>query len=78
MALLTGLCSCGEKKQAQTENTPTDTTQTEDQKGSGPMKVLFVSNSTCYYFTDELYGMLTAAGYEDVTLALPYVVGCSI
>lgn len=42
------------------------------------MNVFFVSNSTCYYFTDALYGMLTAAGYENVTLALNYYSGCSI
>ena len=42
------------------------------------MNVLFVSNSTCYYFTDELMGLLQAAGYEDVTLALVYYSGCSI
>ena len=42
------------------------------------MNVLFISNSTCYYFTDELMGILRAAGYEDVTLALTYYSGCSI
>ncbi len=42
------------------------------------MNIFFVSNSTCYYFTDELYGLLSAAGYEDVTLALVYYSGCSI
>ena len=34
------------------------------------MNVLFVSNSTCYYFTDELMGLFKAAGYTDVPLAL--------
>ena len=43
-----------------------------------PLNVFFVSNSTCYYFTDELMGMLQAAGYEDVTLGLVYSSGCSI
>ena len=42
------------------------------------MIVLFVSNSTCYYFTDELMGLLKAAGYENVTLALTYYSGCSV
>ena len=42
------------------------------------MRIFFVSNSTCYYFTDELYGMLTAAGYEDVRLCLAYYSGCSL
>ena len=42
------------------------------------MNVFFVSNSTCYYFTDELMGLLKAAGHEDVTLALVYYSGCPI
>ena len=40
--------------------------------------VLFVSNSTCYYFTDELIGILQAAGYEDVNLCLLYYSCCSL
>ena len=42
------------------------------------MNVLFVSNSTCQFFTDELYGIFAAAGLEDVTLALVYYGGCSV
>lgn len=42
------------------------------------MNVLFVSNSTCFYFPDELVGMLSAAGYRDVKLCLVYSSGCSI
>ena len=42
------------------------------------MRVFFVSNSTCYYFTDELYGLLTAAGYSDVRLCLAYASRCSL
>lgn len=42
------------------------------------MRVFFVSNSTCYYFTDELYGLLTAAGYDDVRLCLAYYSGCPL
>lgn len=42
------------------------------------MHIFFVSNSTCYYFADELYGVLEAAGYQDVSLGLVYYSGCSI
>jgi len=42
------------------------------------VNVFFVSNSTCYYFTDELYGLLTAAGDDDVNLSLVYYSGCSV
>lgn len=79
------LCACGGGEAPQTEPTPlTDPTlspyimQKEDPKGDDSLNVLFVSNSTCYYFRDELYGLLTAAGYEDVTLALTYYSGCSV
>ena len=50
----------------------------EDPGEDEELNVFFVSNSTCYYFTDELYGLLTAAGYEDVTLALAYYSGCPL
>lgn len=49
-----------------------------DPKEDTAMNILFVSNSTCYYFPDELLGVLTAAGYTDVTLAVTYASGCSI
>ena len=42
------------------------------------MNLFFVSNSICYYFTDELYGLLKAAGYENVTLGLAYYSGCPL
>lgn len=42
------------------------------------ISVFFVSNSTCYYFVDELYGLLSDAGYDQATLALAYYPGCSI
>ena len=50
----------------------------EDPKEDGKVRVFFVSNSTCYYFTDELYGLLTAAGYDDVRLCLAYYSGCPL
>ena len=42
------------------------------------MKVLFISNSTCNYLADELYGMLSAAGHADAVLGLVYYAGCSV
>ena len=42
------------------------------------MNVLFVSNSTCNYLADELYGMLSTAGCGDAVLGLVYYAGCSI
>lgn len=42
------------------------------------MKVLFISNSTCNYLADELYGLLAAAGHADAVLGLVYYAGCSV
>ena len=42
------------------------------------LNILFVSNSTCNYFRDELLGMLEAAGYKDVNLCLTYYSGCRV
>ena len=43
----------------------------------GILKVLMVGNSFCNYFTDELYGMLTAAG-KPAVIANVYFSGCSL
>ena len=42
------------------------------------LNVLFISNSTCYYFTDALYAMLAEAGYDYANLCLVYSDGCSL
>ena len=81
LVLLTvlSLCACADNN-ATTDSTglPADIMQTEDPKGDDSMNVLFISNSGTSYFTDELYGMLTAAGYEDVNLCQLYYSGCSM
>ncbi len=65
-----------EKESASLQESKTE--EKNDPKEDGELNVFFVSNSTCFYFTDELYGMLTAAGYKDVTLALAYYSGCPL
>lgn len=57
---------------------PANIIQKADPKEDDSMNVFFVSNSTCCYFPDELYGMLTAAGYDEVKLAVAYYSGCSL
>ena len=39
--------------------------------------VLLLGNSYSYYWTDELYGLLTAAGYENVSVCNIYYSGCT-
>jgi len=87
VSLLAGCASqSAQQTQPQTQNTtipestglPADIFQKSDPKEDKDLNVFFVSNSTCFYFTDELYGMLTAVGYENVNLTLVYYSGCSI
>ena len=67
-----------EAKKTQEETKEEADEDREDPREDNEMNVFFVSNSTCYYFTDELYGLLTSAGYENVTLALAYYSGCPL
>jgi len=41
------------------------------------MKILCVGNSYSYYWTDELCGLLNAAGYKDVRVSNIYYSGCT-
>ena len=83
--LISGLCACDTADAPATEQaTPTETAlspyimQKEDPEGDDSMNVLFVSNSTCVYFPDELVGLLAAAGYKNVNLCGVYYNACSI
>ena len=83
--MLLSFCACGGGEPPQpTETQPEAPTlspyimQKEDPKGDDTLNVLFVSNSTCVYFPDELVGVLNAAGYEDVKLCGVYYSGCSV
>ena len=41
------------------------------------MNILLIGNSYSYYWPDELWGLLNAAGYEDVTICNVYYSGCT-
>jgi len=41
------------------------------------MNVILLGNSNCYYWTDELYGMLAAEGYRNVNICNVYYSGCT-
>ena len=79
LALLLTLClcfgllaACGvPAEEAPTEPAPTVPTapteppmQTSDPAADDTLNILLIGHSFCYYFTDELYGMLTAAGIK--------------
>ena len=54
------------------------TTQTTKQEDDGVMNILLIGNSSCYYWTDELWGMLDAAGYEEVNVYNLYYSGATL
>lgn len=49
----------------------------EDPGEDGEMNILLIGNSYSYYWCDELYGMLAAAGHEDAKVYNVYYSGCS-
>ena len=52
--------------------------QKSDPSQDNELNILMVGNSFCYYYVEELYGMLTAAGYENVNVCNVYYSGCSL
>ena len=42
------------------------------------MNILMVGNSFCFYYVEELYGLLDAAGYENVNICNVYYSGCTL
>jgi hypothetical protein len=41
------------------------------------LNILLIGNSFCYYWPDELWGLMNAAGYENVTICNVYYSGCT-
>ena len=75
------LCGCGGQAQTETpESTglPANIMQKEDPKGDEEMNILFIGDSSCHYWTDELWGLLDAAGYENVNVCNVYYDGCTL
>lgn len=90
LALLLTLCLCfgllaacgAPAEETPTEPAPTVPTapteppmQTSDPAADDTLNILLIGHSFCYYFTDELYGMLTAAGIKARVCNL-YDSGC--
>ena len=48
----------------------------QDSNGDGAFNVLMIGNSFCSYYMQELWGMLDAAGYENVHIYNVYYSGC--
>ena len=80
------LCSaCGTGEHGNTEQTggttlggeTVDIMQKEDPAKDDTLNILMIGNSFCYYYVEELYGMLKAAGIE-ANICNVYYSGCSL
>ena len=76
--MLIGLCACAKGADTETTAPTQNVSNQDDPAGDDTMNVLFISNSTSWYFVDELYGMLSAAGHSNYNLCHAYYSGCSL
>ena len=77
-----GLCACGKTEPAPTETTPITEfklpkgiMQKSDPAEDGVLNLLMVGNSGCYYYVEELWGMLDAVGIPS-RICNVYYSGC--
>lgn len=72
------LTACGGSEKTQTTLPVSDNALfKESPADDGVFRVLMIGNSLCYYFADELYGMLATAGVK-AEVYFVYYSGCSI
>lgn len=77
------LCSCaGNQHTPETtgkeNNVNMNIMQKSDPSQDDELNVLMIGNSFCYYYVEELYGLLTAAGYKNVNICNIYYSGCTL
>ena len=72
--------ACGTQSNEPTEQggETMDIMQKKDPSKDDTLNILMIGNSFCYYYVEELYGMLTAAGYKDVNICNVYYSGCPL
>lgn len=79
LTLSIGLFSaCETKEDAQQGGETMEIMQKEDPAKDDTFNVLMIGNSFCYYYVEELYGMLTTAGYKNVNICNVYYSGCTL
>lgn len=83
---VSGFAGCAPEEAKPSETDPTEMTKQEenmkvDRNGDSALKILMVGNSFCYYYVEELYGLLTERlpeGVKDVEIYNLYYSGCSV
>jgi len=80
LIVLFGGCSPQDTSATQPKETvmPKDIMQKSDPAADDELNILMIGSSFCYYYVEELYGMLTAAGYKKVTVCNVYYSGCPL
>ncbi|MBQ8359567.1 MAG: DUF4886 domain-containing protein [Oscillospiraceae bacterium] len=77
-SLLTA-CSAEQGDSSSKETEPNmDIMQKSDPSQDDTLNILMIGNSFCFYYVEELYGMLTAAGYQNVNVCNVYYSGCPL
>ena len=73
-------CSAPESTVSTTESEalPMNIMQKSDPTQDDELNILMIGNSLCYYYVEELYGMLTTAGYKNVNVCNVYYSGCPL
>ncbi len=82
LLLLPALVACSSVI-AETKDVPKTNGKTSEEKeemisskNDGEMNLIFIGNSNCYYWIDELWGLMDAAGYKKLTVCNVYYSGC--
>lgn len=77
LAVCSLLAACSNTEPKETEPTM-DIMQKTDPAQDDELNILMIGNSFCYYYVEELYGLLTAAGYKNVNVCNVYYSGCPL
>ena len=77
VVLCTLFAGCSKQEAPETTEAKPQGLFAEDPADDGVLRILMVGNSGCFYYTDELTGMLKAAGIEADVCNL-YYSGCSV
>ena len=77
IGILFSACRNGATTPDTKEETTVDIMQKEDPGKDDTLNILMIGNSFCYYYVDELYGMLDAAGVK-ANVCNVYYSGCTL
>ena len=77
MCMAVALSACSREPATSAESTAHTSVPLQDPSEDNELNILLLGNSYSYYWPDELWGMMNAAGYENVTICNIYYGGCT-